>query len=364
MAFGYLTTAYLVGLAVSPVVAGLDRIAQHARGVFLRCASGSAVLAWAMRGRMSETVVVVPGVTVDRWSCGHRRVCAGAAVAASGGIVAFPTDTFYGLAVDPTSSGAVRGAVRAEGPRSASAALPLVAASAEQVETCLWRARTRDAARLASAFWPGPLSLILDAPPASMPRVHAGHGHGRDSRAGSSGRARAGGGVRARPITATSANRSGEPPARVGARARSRRSTARVFVIDGGPTPGGAPSTIVDARAAPPRLVRDGRDRVGPRARIARKNEQRAALGRTSRHWNVRRSSDWSRAPRRSVDPDIILDELAGLARAAGAEVVLRVVQERALPDPATFIGRGKAETLALGAATRRTPRSSSSTTS
>jgi GTP-binding protein HflX len=50
----------------------------------------------------------------------------------------------------------------------------------------------------------------------------------------------------------------------------------------------------------------------------------------------------------RSVDPDIILDELAGLARAAGADVVLTAVQERALPDPATFIGRGKAETLAL----------------
>jgi GTP-binding protein HflX len=53
----------------------------------------------------------------------------------------------------------------------------------------------------------------------------------------------------------------------------------------------------------------------------------------------------------RSVDPDIILDELAGLARAAGAEVVLRAVQERRLADAATFIGRGKAETLALSCA-------------
>ena len=49
----------------------------------------------------------------------------------------------------------------------------------------------------------------------------------------------------------------------------------------------------------------------------------------------------------RPVDPDIILDELAGLVRAAGAEVVLRVMQERALPDAATLIGRGKAELLA-----------------
>jgi GTP-binding protein HflX len=52
----------------------------------------------------------------------------------------------------------------------------------------------------------------------------------------------------------------------------------------------------------------------------------------------------------RSVDPDVSVEELAGLARAAGAEVVLQVSQERPLADPATFIGRGKAETLALAA--------------
>jgi GTP-binding protein HflX len=51
---------------------------------------------------------------------------------------------------------------------------------------------------------------------------------------------------------------------------------------------------------------------------------------------------------RRAIDPDIQLEELAGLARAAGAEVALCVVQDRATPDPATLIGRGKAEALAL----------------
>jgi GTP-binding protein HflX len=52
---------------------------------------------------------------------------------------------------------------------------------------------------------------------------------------------------------------------------------------------------------------------------------------------------------RHSPDPDIALDELAGLANAAGADVVLRVVQERGSPDPATLIGKGKAELLARG---------------
>ena len=56
-----------------------------------------------------------------------------------------------------------------------------------------------------------------------------------------------------------------------------------------------------------------------------------------------------TRVTARSVDPDLQLDELEGLARAAGAEVVLRATQERPAPDAATLIGKGKAETLARG---------------
>jgi GTP-binding protein HflX len=51
------------------------------------------------------------------------------------------------------------------------------------------------------------------------------------------------------------------------------------------------------------------------------------------------------------VDPDHALDELAGLAEAAGARVVLRVLQDRPKPDPATFLGSGKVETLARACA-------------
>jgi GTPase len=51
---------------------------------------------------------------------------------------------------------------------------------------------------------------------------------------------------------------------------------------------------------------------------------------------------------KRQADPELIQEELAGLTRAAGAEVVLRVVQQRAASDSATLIGRGKAEALKL----------------
>jgi GTP-binding protein HflX len=53
----------------------------------------------------------------------------------------------------------------------------------------------------------------------------------------------------------------------------------------------------------------------------------------------------------RSVDPETRLEELAGLARAAGGDVVLQMAQDRPLPDPATLIGRGKAEALAAACA-------------
>src|SRR5205823_2418730 len=75
--------------------------------------------------------------------------------------------------------------------------------------------------------------------------------------------------------------------------------------------------------------------RVGPRDKIAAVMRERAAL--------VGLIND----SQRPFDPEHSLDELAGLAAAAGADVVLRVLQERAKPDPATFLGSGKVLSLA-----------------
>jgi L-threonylcarbamoyladenylate synthase len=60
------------------------------------------------------------------------------------------------------------------------------------------------------------------------------------------------------PLTATSANRSGEAPARATEELGSLAHDARVHVVDGGRTPGGLPSTIVDVRGTHPVLVRAG----------------------------------------------------------------------------------------------------------
>lgn len=172
-----------------------------------------------------------------------------------GGIVLYPTDTFYGLAVDPTSSAAVEALfdLKHRDPRLA---VPLIAASRADLERVTGPLTGRSA-ELADAFWPGPLSIVLDAPGAIDPRVHGG----RDTiavRVPAGGIARllaqAHGGI----ITATSANRSGEPPATRVEDVPELGRDARVLAIDAGPTPGGAPSTIVDARGATLVLVRAG----------------------------------------------------------------------------------------------------------
>jgi L-threonylcarbamoyladenylate synthase len=171
-----------------------------------------------------------------------------------GGVVAYPTDTFYGLAVDPTSAKAVAGLFDLKG-RQAAVAVPFIAASRAQVDG--WSGLSELGARLADQFWPGPLSLICAAPKTI---VHAAIGGGDTVavRVPDHAVARALAYAWGAPITATSANRTGQPPATTAEELKAIASPA-LFIIDAGPTPGGSPSTIVDARgAAPPILLREG----------------------------------------------------------------------------------------------------------
>jgi L-threonylcarbamoyladenylate synthase len=134
--------------------------------------------------------------------------------------------------------------------------MPLVAASTAQVDE--WCGGLDSAsARLARVFWPGPLSLIVDVPPGVVDAVHGGV-RSVAVRVPAHVVARALAASFGAPITATSANRSGAVPAAVAGALGALADDPQVLVIDSGPTPGGEPSTIVDARHAPPRLVRAG----------------------------------------------------------------------------------------------------------
>jgi L-threonylcarbamoyladenylate synthase len=194
-------------------------------------------------------------LTVDPASCRADDLREAAAWIRAGRIVALPTDTFYGLAVDPASSDAVRDLFRLKG-RAEGVAVPLIAASVAQAESLggRWTPAMRTLAR---TFWPGPVSLICEAPPAIVRDVHGGTGTVA-VRVPDHAVARALADACGAPITATSANRSGEPPAHTAAMLADLASDPSVLVVDAGPTPGGQPSTIVDARGETMVLVRAG----------------------------------------------------------------------------------------------------------
>jgi L-threonylcarbamoyladenylate synthase len=172
-----------------------------------------------------------------------------------GGLVALPTDTLYGLAADPFRADAVARVFAVKG-RAEDRALPLIAADVDQIVQRL-SPLSQIAEQLAAKFWPGPLTLLVPAP-ATLARDVTG-GTGRVAvRVPDHDIARAICRAADRPITATSANRSGEPATADPAEVERALGDDIDLLIDAGPTRGGAPSTIVDVTGATPRLVRAG----------------------------------------------------------------------------------------------------------
>ena len=176
-----------------------------------------------------------------------RRVTSVAHAAAAirgGGVVAIPTDTLYGLAADPFSPAAIARLFAVKG-RSAGRAVALIAADVEQVIAQVGPLAAT-ARRLAAAYWPGPLTMLL-ARPASIPAELVGGGDRVGVRVPDHDVARDLCRACGHVLTATSANVSGEPAS------NDPDHIARVFadsdvelLLDAGKTPGGAPSTIVD----------------------------------------------------------------------------------------------------------------------
>jgi L-threonylcarbamoyladenylate synthase len=178
-----------------------------------------------------------------------------AATLREGGVVAIPTDTLYGLAADPWNAAAVAKVFAIKG-RPDDRALPLVAANVDQVERWLG-AMNPMARRLAQRFWPGPLTLVMRAPDALAPGVTAG-GTTVGVRVPSHAVARALCARFERPVTATSANISGQAatddPETVAETLASRLD----LLLDSGTTPGGPASTVVDLAHGEIRLIREG----------------------------------------------------------------------------------------------------------
>jgi L-threonylcarbamoyladenylate synthase len=175
-----------------------------------------------------------------------------AALIDSGGVVAVPTDTVYGLACDPDDAAAAD-RILAVKRRPPGMELNLLAAAAADVVR--FGSLEGAAARLAAAFWPGALSLIV---PAAHPYHAALPRHGDtimvrvpDHELLHRLLARTG------PVASTSANRHGLPACSTAAEVEAALDGDVDAVLDGGPALGRA-STIIDCSVTPPRVLRAG----------------------------------------------------------------------------------------------------------
>ena len=194
-------------------------------------------------------------LTVDAERPAETALRAAAAALARGRLVAYPTDTLYGLGADPRDAAAVARVYQAKA-RPARLAMPLIAADLVQVDECA-ACLSPLARRLADRFWPGPLTLVLDAAPTLDPRI-LGEGGSVAVRVPAHPVAVALARTFGHAVTSTSANRSGVEPASDAASVMAAFGDDIALVLDGGPTTGGSPSTIVDARDTAPVLVRAG----------------------------------------------------------------------------------------------------------
>jgi L-threonylcarbamoyladenylate synthase len=194
-------------------------------------------------------------LTVDPQKPAPAAVREAADALARGAIVAFPTDTFYGLAVDPRNPAAVDRLYAVKG-RAFDQPLPLIAA--DELQAAIHAGEFSSLARsLTAEFWPGPLTLIVSAHPGLCSRVHGSTGRVA-VRVPAHPTARAFARAVGHPITATSANISGDPPASSAEQVLATLAGNVDLLIDGGPTTGGLPSTILDTSGTTPLLIRAG----------------------------------------------------------------------------------------------------------
>lgn len=201
-----------------------------------------------------------------------------AAIIRRGGVVAYPTETVYGLAADALDPAAVGRVIEIKG-RDRAQKVSVIVADAQMLTMVVARI-SEPAARLIEEHWPGPLTLVLPARaglPPELVNERGGVGVRVSSDPIAAGLVRAAGG----PITATSANRSGE----VAATTARRACVAGIdLVLDDGPRRG-APSTVAECLGDRAVVLRQGALRIGT-------IEGHAARGRAGRGTRRGRGGD------------------------------------------------------------------------
>jgi L-threonylcarbamoyladenylate synthase len=192
---------------------------------------------------------------VDPVAPGAEPIARAAAVLRAGGLVAFPTETVYGLGANARDPAAVARIFEAKGrPANNPLIVHVPAAGAAADVVASW---PETAGRLAARFWPGPLTLVLPKGNAVPEAVTAG-GPTVAVRVPAHPVALALLRAAGVPVAAPSANRSGYVSPTTAGHVLRGLDGRIDLVLDAGPVPGGLESTVLDLTAAPPRLLRPG----------------------------------------------------------------------------------------------------------
>jgi L-threonylcarbamoyladenylate synthase len=177
------------------------------------------------------------------------------AVLLDGGVIAYPTETFYGLGVDATNVKAIERLFAVKG-RDFKNPIPVVVGDVAQLNQVVTNVPPL-AKELIARHWPGPLTLVFSVASSLSNRLTAGTGK-IGVRVSSHPIARLLAGQLGGPLTSTSANHSGQKECITAQEVLEKIGDDLDLIIDGGATPGGKGSTILDITQTPPVVLRAG----------------------------------------------------------------------------------------------------------
>ncbi len=180
-------------------------------------------------------------------------VARAAAALRAGGIVAYPTDTVYGLGANVFLPHALEKVIKAKR-RPEEKSLPVLIAALDQLRELVTHIPA-DAQSLIAAFWPGALTIVLPKRLGLSPLLGETTLAVRQPNNPAIMALLKAAGC---PLTGTSANRSGRPAATTAQEAWAQLGDSVDYILDGGAAPGNTPSTVIDCTVRPSRILREG----------------------------------------------------------------------------------------------------------
>ncbi len=277
-------------------------------------------------------------------TAGPEEIAMAVARLRAGGLVAFPTETVYGLGADAFDAAAIAQVFALKG-RPANNPL-IVHVAGESMARTVVAQWSQEARELAAAFWPGPLTMVLPRSP-RVPDIVTGGGDTVGVRCPAHHITLSLLEAFGRPLVGPSANRSGRVSPTTAEHVREAFAHDEVYVLDGGPCRAGIESTVVTLAQSPVRILRPGLVSAGQIAKVLRCEVREATAPLQNRD---RKGAESSAAPTPLAAPGqlpvhyapraraIVFDapQLASVLTQGRAAVLARTI--RSVPAPHTLI--------------------------